>query len=82
MKRFFRLMPLVIVIILFLASTIGCGGTKTTRLMDWQNLHRVGPDTVARVYYWEEENQRWVLSDDKYGIPEGHFIGPPPSVDD
>lgn len=79
MKNKLKIFVIACVVLFFSA---GCVGTKTTRLMDWQNLHRVGPGTVARVYYWEAETQKWMLTDEKYEIPEGHYVGPPPSVDD
>lgn len=72
-------MKRVICILVFIVVLLGCG-TQTEQLMDWSNLHRVGPNTVARVYYWDQEKQTWFLSDSKYVIPEGHYIAPPPSV--
>lgn len=76
MKNFTRIIFLSFIILLM----SGCVGTKTAKMMDWNNLHRVGPDTVARVYYWDDTSSTWVLSNEEYEIPEGHFIGPPPSV--
>jgi len=77
MKNMTRILFLSLVILF----SVGCVGTKNVKLMDWTNLHRVGPGTNARVYYWNDESKTWFLSDDKYLIPEGHFIGPPPSVE-
>ena len=44
--------------------------------MDWTVMHRVGPNTEARVYRWDDEKKEWRLTHGKVKIPECQFIVP------
>jgi hypothetical protein len=54
-------------------------GPQIHEHIDWENvkLHRVGPNTVARVYRWDDEKEEWRLSHGKHKVPEGYFIMKP-----
>lgn len=71
----------LLVFVFVCMGLFGCG-TKTKQIIDWSNLHRVGPNTEARIYVYNADQNEWFLTDDEFVIPEGHFISPPPSVDD
>jgi hypothetical protein len=30
------------------------------------------------VYYYDKEDKKWYLSDQKVEVPEGYYISPPP----
>jgi len=57
------------------------GGPEVEVVMDWTNLHRIGPNTKSRVYRWDDERKKWVLMDKEVTIPEGWYISQPPSND-
>ena len=67
---------IIVGMVLFLVT--GCVGTKNSYVPNWNYLHRVGPKTKVRVYYYSAEDNKWYLSDDKVEVPEGYYISPPP----
>ena len=75
---------LCVLIVMFCSgcNPFNISGPEVKQEVDWTNLHRVGPNTKAQIYFWDAENEEWFLSKERFLIPELHYIVPPPTVDE
>ena len=64
---------------IMIVALSGCKlfGPDIYEQLNWDTLHRVGPNTYAKVYRWDAKKEQWRITHDKVKIPEGHFITPP-----
>lgn len=71
----------ILVSILMCLTACSSIGTKSVRVVNFNNVHRIGPDTKARLYFFDEKKDGWVLSDESFLIPEGQYLLPSPIIE-
>ncbi len=53
----------------------GCVNTRVVFINPSDDVIRIGPNVKGRVYFYNEEEQAWQLSNNKSLIPEGWYAG-------